>query len=92
VTTIDPGQAGRSNGALAIDAEGNLYVADELTGTIRKRTPAGAVTTVVGVPGQVTFEPGPLPGRISSPMGLAISGTDLYFTLGNGVAVVHNRP
>ncbi len=92
VTTIDPGEAGRSNDALAIDAEGNLYVADELNSTIRKRTPAGVVTTVVGVPGQPTFEPGPLPGRISAPRGLAISGTDLYFTLGNGVAVVHNRP
>lgn len=92
VTTIDPGEAGRSNDALAIDPEGNLYVADELNFTIRKRTPAGVVTTVVGVPGQSTFEPGPLPGRISAPRGLAISGSDLYFTLGNGVAVVHNRP
>jgi uncharacterized protein YjiK len=77
---------------VATDSAGNIYVADNRNHTIRKITPAGAVSTVVGVAGQMGFAPGALPGRLARPYGLAASGTSLYITLYNGVAVVQNRP
>jgi sugar lactone lactonase YvrE len=77
---------------VATDSAGNVYVADSNNDTIRKITPAGAVSTVVGVAGQASFAPGALPGRLANPLGVAVSGTSLYITLYNGVAVVQNRP
>jgi sugar lactone lactonase YvrE len=73
---------------IAIDSADNLYVADTSNSTIRKITPAGLVTTVVGIPGQAGFAPGALPGVLAQPRGVAISGNSLYITLYNGVAVV----
>ena len=78
--------------ALTVDSAGNVYVADRSNHTIRKITPAGVVTTIVGVAGRPGFTDGPLPGRIGHPVGVAISGDLLYITLHNGVAVVRNRP
>ena len=77
---------------VATDSAGNVYVADTSNGTIRKITPAGVVSTVVGMAGQAGFASGALPGLLSSPQGVAVSGTSLYITLYNGVAVVQNRP
>jgi NHL repeat-containing protein len=77
---------------VATDSAGNVYVADTNNGTIRKITPAGAVSTVVGVAGQAGFAPGALPGLLESPRGVAVSGASLYIALLNGVAVVQNLP
>jgi hypothetical protein len=78
---------------VATDSAGNVYVADNFNYTIRKITPAGMVSTVVGVAGQAGFMPGALPGRLVFPVvGVAVSGPSLYITLRNGVAVVQNRP
>jgi sugar lactone lactonase YvrE len=78
--------------AIAIDSTNNIYVADTGNHTIRKITPAGAVSTVVGVAGQAGFAPGALPGLLANPQGVAVSGISLYITLYNGVAAVPKRP
>jgi sugar lactone lactonase YvrE len=77
---------------VAMDAAGDIYVADTGNSTIRKITPAGVVSTVVGVPGQTGFVAGTLPGIIGQPTGVAISGNSLYITTYNGVIVVHDVP
>ncbi len=78
--------------SLAADDSGNIYVADTGNNTIRKITPKGVVTTIVGMSGIAGFDPGPLPGVISHPLGIAISGASLYVTSENGVAVVEYFP
>ena len=75
---------------LAIDSAGSLYVADFNNNTVRKVLPSGEVTTVVGVAGPGVFTPGNLPGRLASPIAVAISGSSLYIVLADGVAVVRN--
>jgi sugar lactone lactonase YvrE len=77
---------------IVADDQGNLYVAGQSYSVIYKVTPAGSVSTIAGVAGQDSFQPGPLPGRVFHPIGLAISGSDLYMTLGDGVAVIHDQP
>ena len=59
---------------------------NELTsGQVLKVTATGTVSTLIGTSGQFGFQPGSLPGVISSPAGLAISGNTLYFSLPNGI-------
>jgi hypothetical protein len=81
-----------SPGQLAIDGSGTLYVADLGNYTIRKITPDGAVTTVVGTAGRNGWLPGALPGGLTEIHGLAISGRSLYISQLNGVAVVTSMP
>lgn len=86
-----PGAPGSANGTgaaarftnpngLAIDASDNVYVSDWGNHTIRRITPAGVVTTVVGSPGA----PGSVDGngtaaRVSGPSGLAFDAAgNLY--------------
>jgi hypothetical protein len=77
---------------IAIDSADNVYVADSLNHTISKITPAGVISTVVGVAGRQGFVPGALPGILSLPRDLAIHGTTLYITMANGFAVVTDLP
>jgi hypothetical protein len=77
---------------VATDSAGNVYVADKSSHTIRKVTPAGVVSTLVGVAGKADFAAGALPGALVFPHALAISGNTLYITTNNGVAVVKNLP
>ncbi len=74
------------------DSAGNVYVADLLNETVRRITPAGDVTTLAGVAGVTGFMPGALPGLLSHPRGVAISGTTLYITVDNGIVRIRNLP
>jgi len=47
-----PGEGPGAGGGIAVDDVGNVYVADNQNSTIRRITPAGAVTTLAGLPGQ----------------------------------------
>jgi sugar lactone lactonase YvrE len=57
---------------LTLDSAGNVYVSDTGNSTIRKITSSGVVTTVIGTPGAVGVQLGPLPGSINVPYGLAV--------------------
>ena len=65
---------------VAVDSAGNLYVADTENFTIRKITPAGAVTTLAGTAGTSGVSDGTGSGaRFESPWSVAVdSSGDLY--------------
>ncbi len=71
--------------AMAVGAEGNLYVADGPT--IRRVTQQGMVTTVAGVEGQVGNRLGPLPGSLYPVTGLALL-PDGSIAVSSGAAVL----
>ena len=65
---------GSSNGGLALDAAGNLYIADTYNHRIRMVTPAGIITTVAGngKPG-FSGDNGPaVNASLNAPFGIAI--------------------
>jgi sugar lactone lactonase YvrE len=106
VTTTFAGRAGQpdfADGAgaqarfsrpegLAIDSADNLYVADSFNHLVRKITPAGVVSTVVGQPGRAGFRAGPLPGSLLFPTALAIKGRSLYIATSKGIVVANDVP
>lgn len=105
VTTIagSPGQPGSTDGTgpaarfsgpqgVATDGDGNVYVADTGNHTIRRIGPDARVTTIVGVAGRRGFVAGPLPGGLTSPLAVAVSGHALYIVMPNGIAVASTRP
>ena len=74
---------------VAVDTAGNVYVADYGNHTIRKVTPGGVVTTVVGCAGVSGFLAGPLPGLLSRPHGVALTPDgDLVIIMANAVVQV----
>jgi sugar lactone lactonase YvrE len=76
----------REPAGIAVDADGNLYVADSGNSLIRKISPAREVTTLVGTAGLRGVAPGLLPGTLNSPRGLTIGfDGELYVTDEDGV-------
>jgi sugar lactone lactonase YvrE len=61
---------------VAVDSNGNVYVADAGNATIRKITPAGAVTTLAGAAGQTGSADGPgADARFNYPEGVAVDSS-----------------
>lgn len=68
---------------IAVDAQGKLYVADNVNSTVRCITPTGQVTTVAGKAHSWGSEDGPAQdARFEFPFGVAVdgAGTVLYIT------------
>jgi sugar lactone lactonase YvrE len=97
VTTVagSPGNAGTANGTgsaarfdapfgVAVDAAGNILVADRNNHTIRRISPAGVVTTPYGAAGTAATTDGPAAtARFSEPYGVAVD------RLGNILVMQH---
>ena len=66
---------------LAMDAAGNLFVADRENALVRKITPAGMVSTVAGQRGKRGIVAGALPSTLNRPLGLLLGAQgELYVT------------
>jgi len=78
-----------SVGSIALDSEGNLYVADG--DRVRMITPAGAVSTLLGVEGHFEVHEGPLPARLAGAVLTVGPDDQLYISSANGVLTVKLR-
>lgn len=85
------GSAAEFNGpsAIVVDANGNLFVADTNSSTIRKINPAGAVTTIAGFPGLTGTSDGTgNNARFNKPEGLAIDSNGIIYVADTGNGLV----
>ena len=86
-----PGDTARFSeiSGLAFDPAGNIYVSDKDNHTIRKISPAGIVSTVVGKLGSWGIALGDLPGSLYKPNGLAFDKDGmLYISSGDAILKV----
>ena len=75
---------------VAVDVAGNVWVADTGNNAIRRVTPAGVVTTPIGVRGPLVGNfPGPLPASLAFPTGVSVDAAgSIYITVSGAVLVV----
>ena len=91
VTTVagQPGTSGSADGlgssarfyqpyGVAVDAAGNIYVADTYNHTIRAITPGGAVITLAGRPGIAGLNDGTVEAIFNLPHGLVVNAGTIY--------------
>lgn len=86
-STDGTGSAARFNFpvGIAVDAAGNVYVGDAKNSTIRKITPAGAVTTFAGAPFMFGATDGAgSAARFFLPYGLAVDGAGNVYVADSG--------
>ena len=80
--------------AIALDADGRLFVACAGSSTVCVITPQGDVRTIIGDPALSGNAPGPLPARISQPHGIAVdrANGDIFVTIDDAVMKVDFTP
>jgi sugar lactone lactonase YvrE len=73
--------------SVAVDATGNVYVADYVNNTIRKITPLGVVSTLAGVAGVAGTADGPVStARFRGPIGVAVDNAgNVYVSEGKRI-------
>jgi sugar lactone lactonase YvrE len=86
-----------SPNGLAIDAAGNLYIADYLLGRVRQLAPSGVISTVAGNGGPGSDGDGTpaKPAQLRNPVGVAVDAAgNLYIAdyLNNNIREVVPRP
>jgi uncharacterized delta-60 repeat protein len=70
---------------VAVDRNGNVFVADTLNHSVRKVTPLGVVTTIAGSLGEVGSADGVgTAARFSYPVGITIDGADNLYVVETG--------
>ncbi len=83
----------RSPNGVGVDGSGNVYVADRGNSAIRKITLAGDVTTVIGTLSNASagIFPGPLPGSLVWPRGLAFDAARgaVYIAVEDAILAAH---
>jgi DNA-binding beta-propeller fold protein YncE len=67
--------ADASHQVLTSNSAGTSYASTTYNSTIRKVTPSGVVTTVIGNPGSAGVQVGALPTSINVPQGVAVTST-----------------
>lgn len=74
-------------GGMALGPDGDLFLADRAYAVVRRVSPEGSVSTVVGLPyWQHRVNLGPLPARLFAPQGVAVlADGQLLITSGNAV-------
>ena len=106
VTTLagTPGTQGSVNGtgsaarfyrpsAVAVDSAGNVFVADTMNHTIRRITPAGAVTTFSGLAGDGrTINGTGTAARFNWPAGIAVAPNGMIYVTEAGEAIRRITP
>ena len=92
-STDGSGAAARFNypNGLAVDVNGDVYVADTLNHTVRRITSDGVVSTLVGQAGHGTFTPGDLPATVNAPTSVAVMGGKVYIASRNAVLKVQAK-
>lgn len=105
VTTIAgvPHQRGTTDGAagigklywpwgIAVRDTGDLYVGDVTAHIVRKISPAGAISTVVGIAATAGWQVNTLPGVVTHPAGVMFRGSTMAVAASHGVVLVTNAP
>jgi len=96
VTTLNASGGGYLDGPLAsallrtptdvaCTTDGTLYVADHDNAVLRRFTPAGEASTILGTKDLIGYSPGTTPSVLGKPYKLALQGHHLYLTVHQGV-------